>query len=95
MERVFRMKGPHVYLWPIHTDVWQKPSQFCKVIILQLKLINNFFKIPPGTKSKDKQQLEEMTTHITQGLVLLFFLKKLLYINMKKLINRKISEQRI
>ena len=24
------------YLW-IHTDVWQKPSQYCKVIILQLK----------------------------------------------------------
>ena len=76
MERVFRMKGTHVYLWPIHTDVWQKPSQFCKVIILQLKLINNFFKIPPGTKSKDKQQLEEMITHITQGLVLLFFFKE-------------------
>ena len=26
----------HVYLWPIHIDVWQKPSQYCKVIILQL-----------------------------------------------------------
>ena len=29
--------GTHVYLWPIHVDVWQKPSQYCKVIILQLK----------------------------------------------------------
>ena len=28
------------YLWPIHVDVWQKPSQYCKAIILQLKLIN-------------------------------------------------------
>ena len=27
----------NVYLWPIHTDVWQNPSQYCKVIILQLK----------------------------------------------------------
>ena len=27
----------HVYLWLIHIDVWQKPSQYCKVIILQLK----------------------------------------------------------
>ena len=26
-----------VYLWPIHIDVWQKPSQYCKVFILQLK----------------------------------------------------------
>ena len=33
----FRMGGTHVYLWPIHADVWQKPSQYCKVIILQLK----------------------------------------------------------
>ena len=27
----------HVYLWQIHVDGWQKPSQYCKVIILQLK----------------------------------------------------------
>ena len=26
-----------VLLWPIHVAVWQKPSQNCKVIILQLK----------------------------------------------------------
>ena len=36
----FKMWGMHVYLWPIHADVWQKPSQYCKVSILQLKLIN-------------------------------------------------------
>ena len=29
--------GTHEYPWPIHVDVWQKPSQHCKVIILQLK----------------------------------------------------------
>ena len=29
--------GTHVYLWLIHVDVWKKPSQYCKVIILQLK----------------------------------------------------------
>ena len=27
----------HVSPWPIHIDVWQKPSQYCKVVILQLK----------------------------------------------------------
>ena len=32
--------GTHVYLWLIHVDVWQKPPQYSKVIILQLKLIN-------------------------------------------------------
>ena len=30
----------HVQLWLIHVDVWQKPLQCCKVIILQLKLVN-------------------------------------------------------
>ena len=33
----FRMEEMHVYLWLIHSDVWQNPSQYCKVIILQLK----------------------------------------------------------
>ena len=26
----------HVYLWLMHVDVWQKPTQYCKAIILQL-----------------------------------------------------------
>ena len=21
--------GAHIYLWPVHVDVWQKPSQYC------------------------------------------------------------------
>ena len=25
----FRIEGTHVYLWPIHADVWQRPSQYC------------------------------------------------------------------
>ena len=29
--------GTHVRPWLIHVDVWQKPSQYCKVIIVQLK----------------------------------------------------------
>ena len=29
--------GNTVYPWLIHVDVWQKPSQYCKVIIFQLK----------------------------------------------------------
>ena len=27
----------HVHPWLINVDVWKKPSQYCKVIILQLK----------------------------------------------------------
>ena len=30
-------EGTHTYLYLIHVDVWQKPSQYCNVIILQLK----------------------------------------------------------
>ena len=29
-------EGRHI--WLIHDDAWQKPSQYCKVIILQLKI---------------------------------------------------------
>ena len=28
----------HVYLWLIHIDVWQKPTKYCKAIIIQLKI---------------------------------------------------------
>ena len=43
--------GTHVYLWLIHVDIWQKLSQYCKVIILQLKYINKL------KKKKDVQPL--------------------------------------
>ena len=33
----FKKEGTYVYLWLIHGDVWQKPTQYCKAIILQLK----------------------------------------------------------
>ena len=32
--------GTHVHPWLIHVNVWPKPLQYCKVISLQLKLIN-------------------------------------------------------
>ena len=37
----FKREGTYVYLWLIHDDVWQKPTQYCKAIILHLK-INTF-----------------------------------------------------
>ena len=32
--------GTHVNPWLIHVNVWQKPLQYCKVISLQLKKID-------------------------------------------------------
>ena len=43
-EGRYKREGACVYLWLIHVDVWQKPMQYCKAIILQLK-INNFLKL--------------------------------------------------
>ena len=31
-------RGDIVFLWLIDFGVWQKPSQYCKIIILQLKI---------------------------------------------------------
>jgi len=37
----FKREGTWVYLWLTDVDVWWKPTQYCKEIILQLK-INQF-----------------------------------------------------
>ena len=39
-----RGRGICVYLWLTHVDVWQKPKQYCKPTILQLKINKYFFK---------------------------------------------------
>ena len=39
MEESLKGEGTRVYLWLIHVVVWQKPTQHCKAIILQLKII--------------------------------------------------------
>ena len=36
--RCVQDRDAYVYLWLIHVDVWQKPSQYYEAIILQLKL---------------------------------------------------------
>ena len=38
----FKREGMYIYLWLIHVNVWQKPTQYYKAIILPFK-INNFF----------------------------------------------------
>ena len=33
-----RREGTCVCLWPIHADVWQKPSRYYKALIVKLKI---------------------------------------------------------
>ena len=46
VEGRFKREGTDVYLWLIHVDMWQKPTQYYKVITLQLKI--NIFKSQVG-----------------------------------------------
>ena len=34
----FKREGICVYLWLLQVDIWQEPSQYRKVVILQLKI---------------------------------------------------------
>jgi len=38
-----KREGTYVYLWLIHVDVWQKPTQYYKANISKLKINNSFF----------------------------------------------------
>ena len=33
--------GTHVYPWPIHADVWQKPSQYCNYPPIKINKLKN------------------------------------------------------
>ena len=46
----FKREGIYVYLQFIHADAWQKPTQYCKAIILQLNVNLSVKKI--GKKKK-------------------------------------------
>ena len=48
----FKREGACVYLWLIHTDVWQKLTQLCTATSLQLKKIN----VKPKKKRKEKKK---------------------------------------
>ena len=53
MGERFKREGTHVCLWLIHVDMWWEP-QYCKAIILQLK-INKY--ILKKRKRKKKKML--------------------------------------
>ena len=44
MSGRFKKEGAYAYLWLVHVDVWQKLTQQCKAITLQLKR-NKFKKL--------------------------------------------------
>ena len=50
--------GTHVHPWQIHVNVWQTALQYCKVISLQLKLINLKKHICKYERAKQPQQKE-------------------------------------
>ena len=35
--RGFQDGGAHLYLWLIHVDIWKKPTQYCRLLFLQLQ----------------------------------------------------------
>jgi len=47
----FKMQGTCMYLWLIHVAIWQKPTKYCKAIILQFKI-----KIFKGGLGKGKDE---------------------------------------
>ena len=73
VRRRFKREGIEVYLWLIHVDIWQKPTWFCKAIILQLKIIfkkkkqikNN--KILQGKKKKKDWVRWDLETDATKN----------------------------
>ena len=53
--RRFKREGAYVYLWLIHASTGQKPTQYCKAIILQLQI------------SKKKRKKEILSTDFPGG----------------------------
>ena len=52
--RRFKREGTDVYQWLIHVAAWQKPTQCCKAIILQLKITRKEKNINQITLKKRK-----------------------------------------
>ena len=59
----FKREGTYVYLRLIHVDVWQKSTQYCKAIVLQLK-INKYL--------RKKKEIHVSGTHVQQSKTLHF-----------------------
>ena len=53
----FKREGTYVQLWLLHVDIWQKPTQYCKVVILQLK---SKLKTTTTTKTEEAKNLKKL-----------------------------------
>ena len=70
MGGTLKREGTHVYLWLTHVDVWQRPTQYCEAIFLQLnkfrgkkreeKKKKNLKKVRTRTKSEGPLEFREM-----------------------------------
>ena len=62
-EEGIKREDTYIYLWLIHVDIRQKPTQYCKAIILQLKFLKNFKKESENKETeKYKDSLEILKT---------------------------------
>ena len=59
--RTFKREGTYVYLWMTHVEVWQKPTQYFKAIILQLKKNKFILKIDKGAGEAEFGPLQRVT----------------------------------
>ena len=66
-ERLKR-EGTYVYLWLVHVDLWQKPTQYCKAIIFQSKINNFFFKKNQQTRNR-KELPQPSKEHLQKTLL--------------------------
>ena len=57
-----KREGTYAYLWLIHVDIWQKPAQYCKAIILQFKkfTLKKLKEINPKHKQIKDNSLEAL-----------------------------------
>ena len=58
--RGFRVRETHIYLWLIHADVWQKPSQYCNYPPIKIYKQTNkqFYMLVVSTPSLFQNQAE-------------------------------------
>ena len=70
VEGKLKREGMGVYLWLIHVDVWQKPTQYGKAIRFQLKI--NKLKKTPHFQCRVRELRSHMPHHVTKT-----FFKKL------------------
>ena len=63
MGGAFSREGTPVYLWPVHANVWQKPSQYCNNSPIEINFKNKSKDSEECiSHSKQTERLDEVTT---------------------------------